>query len=200
MLDDRVRNEMIFYATTNDYSDADRYENFALACKLDEKAVDIGLVIKYLAGQVSDNGRLLKILETASATGLTAYGVTTELSRAGINHIYTSLDIEQNLLAFAMRRGRGNEFIRGDFEQLPFTSGVFDIYIMMGAEGYRPNGTFYPEVYRVLRSGGFYVMPQIGPRPVVRAEEKNAAMDSGLLVLRADNYLIAEKCATHPPA
>ena len=199
MIDDWLRVEMIFYATTNDYSDADRYERFALGCKLDEKAVDIGRVIKHLADQILGTGKSLEILETASATGLTAVGVMTELARAGINHVYTSLDIEQSLLRYAMLRGRGNKFVRGDFEQLPFASSVFDIYIMMGAEGYRPSGRFYPEVYRVLRFGGYYVMPQIGPRPIVGTSEENAALRSGFSIVRADNYLIAQKSKTSSP-
>ncbi|MFY9462045.1 MAG: class I SAM-dependent methyltransferase, partial [Candidatus Sungiibacteriota bacterium] len=146
MIDDWVRAEMLFYSTTNDYSDADRYERFALGCKLDEKAVDIGRVIKYLSDQIQGARKPLEILETASATGLTAVGITSELARAGINHVYTSLDIEQNLLHYARLRGRGDKFVRGDFERLPFACCAFDIYIMMGAEGYRPSGRFYPEV------------------------------------------------------
>ena len=200
MIDDRVRAEMLFYATTGDYSDAARYERFALDCKLDEKAADIGMVVKYLASQIPAAGKPLEILETASATGLTAVGVTSELTRAGISHVYTSLDIEQNLLHYAMLRRRGDKFVQGDFEQLPFARCVFDIYIMMGAEGYRPNGTFYPEAYRVLKFGGYYVMPQIGPRPIVRAPEKNAALQSGLRIVRADNYLIAQKDGMSPSA
>ena len=196
MLDDWVRTEMVFYAETNNYSDADRYERFALGCKLDEKAFDIGRIVKSLAGQIPGAGKPLEILETASATGLTAHGVTTELRQAGISHVYTSLDLEQNLLRFAMERTRGHRFVRGDFERLPFVSFVFDIYIMMGAGGYRAGGTFYSEVYRVLRPGGFYVMPQIGPCPIVKTAEKNAALESGFRIVRADNYLIAQKSET----
>ncbi|KKU51652.1 MAG: hypothetical protein A3H69_02600 [Candidatus Sungbacteria bacterium RIFCSPLOWO2_02_FULL_47_9] len=196
MLGDRVMAEMIFYATTNDYSDADRYERFALDCKLDEKAVEIGKIVRYLSGYIPRFGAPLKILETASATGLTAVGVTSELARAGIKHGYTSLDIEQNLLLYAKLRQRGNSFVRGDFENLPFEQSAFDIYIMMGAEGYRPNGGFYPEAYRVLKSGGYYVMPQIGPQPIVRIAEKEDVLRSGFIVIRADNYLIARKSYT----
>lgn len=193
-----MRAEMRFYATTHDYSDADRYERFALDCKLDEKAVDIGRVVKSLAFQIPGVNEPLEILETASATGLTAVGVVSELARAGISRVYISPDIEQNLLRYAMIRARGDRFVRGDFECLPFASCVFDIYIMMGAEGYRPNGTFYPEAYRVLKFGGYYVMPQIGPRPFVKTDEKNAALQSGLSILRADNYLIAPKNKKRP--
>ena len=103
------------------------------------------------------------------------------------------LDIEKNLLEYARVHSRGDRFVRGDFERLPFAAGVFDLYIMMGAEGYRPNGTFYPEVYRVLRQGGVYIMPQIGPDPVVKEDEKVAATDSGLSIVRADNYLVCRK-------
>ncbi len=184
---------MIFYATTNDYSDADKYERFALACKLDEKAADIGGVIKHLADQLAGTGTPLQILETASATGLTAVGVISALAQAGVSHAYTSLDIEQNLLRYARLRGRGDRFVRGDFERLPFANSLFHVYIMMGAEGYRPNGKFYPEVYRVLRPGGYFVLPQIGPQPIVGEAEKNAAVRSGLCIVRADNYLIAHK-------
>ncbi len=200
MIDDRVRAEMLFYATTHDYSDAARYERFALDCKLDDKAADIGRVIKYLAEQMPGTGKPLEILETASATGLTAVGVISELARAGISHVYASLDIEQNLLHYAKLRGRGNRFVRGDFELLPFASSLFDIYIMMGAEGYRSRGSFYPEAYRVLKSGGYYVMPQIGPRPIVKTAEKNAVLRSGFCIVRADDYLIAQKSRTSPSA
>ena len=193
MISDKMRAEMIFYAETNDYSDANRYENFALGCNLGEKAIEIGGVVKYLAGQMPDTRRPLEILETASATGLTAAGVTSELTRAGVVHSYISLDIEQNLLRFAQLRRRGEGFVQGDFESLPFADVMFDFYIMMGAEGYRPSGRFYPEVYRVLKPGGYYVMPQIGPRPVVQRPEIDAALRSGLDIVRADSYLIVRK-------
>lgn len=193
MLDDKVRAEMIFYAMTNDYSDADRYERFALACKLDEKAAEIGGVVSGLAEQMPRTEGALAILETASATGLTAVGVMAELARVGIPQTYTSLDKEQNLLRYAQLRKRGDVFVWGDFEQLPFADATFDIYIMMGAEGLRTKGTFYPEVYRVLKFGGYYVMPQIGPRPIVSPTEIHTARCSGLSVVRADNYLIAQK-------
>src|SRR3989344_2177196 len=127
MLSDRVRAEMVFYATTNDYSDADRYERFALDCKLDEKAAEIGGVVTYLSDYIPCFGAPLRILETASATGLTALGVASELARAGIECVYTSLDIEQNLLLYAKLRGRGNAFVGGDFENLPFEKSTFDI-------------------------------------------------------------------------
>ncbi len=193
MISDKARAEMIFYATTGDYSDAERYERFALECKLDEKAVEIGTYVAYLAYQIPIAKGPLEILETASATGLTAAGVTSVLTRIGIDHVYTSLDIERNLLDFAKQREMGDRFVRGDFENLPFADGTFDIYIMMGAEGYRSSGRFYPEVYRVLKSGGYYIMPQIGPEPVVNPAEIDTASRSGLLIVEADNYLIAKK-------
>lgn len=193
MLDDRLRTEMIFYATTNDYSDAGRYERFAFDCKLDEKAADIGRVVRELIDHMPYPDKRVEILETASATGLTAAGVTAELMEEGVEHGYTSLDIEPNLLGYAKARKRGRRFVCGDFERLPFGNDSFDIYIMMGAEGYRPRGSFYPEVYRVLRQGGYYVMPQIGPRPQVSEAEKNDALRAGLCIARADNYLIAQK-------
>ena len=87
-------------------------------------------------------------------------------------------------------------FVQGDFEDLPFKNDAFNIYIMMGAEGYRPTGQFYPEVYRVLKVGGYYVMPQIGPSPSVSTDEKNDALESGLKILRSDNYLVAQKTQT----
>ncbi|MFQ5973862.1 MAG: class I SAM-dependent methyltransferase [Alphaproteobacteria bacterium] len=191
MIDDHVRSEMIFYATTGDYSDAERYEKFALACNLDKKAFEIGRVVRGLVGTLKVR-RPVEILETASATGLTAVGVAKELTKSGIKHIYTSLDIEQNLLDYAKACGRGDKFVQGDFENLPFADESFNIYIMMGAEGCRPKGKFYAEVYRVLKSGGHYVMPQIGPRPIVSDLEKDNALKSGLTIVRADNYLICK--------
>lgn len=193
MLEDWLRREMVFYAETDDYSDAERYERFALGCKLDKKAFEIGRVMRNLVAGTPVVERTLAVLETASATGLTAVGVIAELSQVNVNCIYTSLDIEKNLLQYAMLRGRGNNFVRGDFEELPFKDSSFDIYIMMGAGGYRPKGTFYPEIYRVLKFGGYYVMPQIGPEPIVKMAEINAAMEFGFRVRRADNYLIAQK-------
>lgn len=190
---DRARAEMIFYATTGDYSDAERYERFAFDCNLDMKAFEIGAVVKELVSKMRDQTSPVEILETASATGLTAIGVTARLLCAGVTCVYTSLDIEQNLLDYAQARGRGDAFVQGDFEDVPFADDMFDIYIMMGAEGCRPKGTFYTEVWRVLRGGGYYVMPQIGPRPVVSMQEKENALKSGLKIIRADNYLIAQK-------
>ncbi|KKW31845.1 MAG: hypothetical protein UY74_C0005G0011 [Candidatus Kaiserbacteria bacterium GW2011_GWC2_52_8b] len=70
---------------------------------------------------------------------------------------------------------------------------MFDVYIMMAAEGYRPRGTFYSEVHRVLRPRGFYVMPQIGPHPYVGIEEKYAVLRAGLCIAQAEDYLIAQK-------
>lgn len=185
---------MIFYATTHNYSDAERYERFAIDCKLDKKALEIGAVVRGLVSDLRERGRPpVQILETASATGLTAVGVVAELTRARIMCIYTSLDAEQNLLNYACARGRGHKFVQGDFEALPFSDEIFDVYIMMGAAGYRPKGTFYSEAYRVLRSGGYYVMPQIGPQPTVSEREKADAMSAGFIIIRADNYLIAQK-------
>ncbi len=66
-------------------------------------------------------------------------------------------------------------------------------HILYGKEGYRPTGQFYPEVYRVLKPGGYYVMPQIGPQPIVSTDEKDNAVKSGLKIIREDNYLIARK-------
>ena len=200
MIDDRVRAEMIFYATTHDYSDAARYERFALDCTLDRKALEIGGVINNLSAHISSSGKPLAILETASATGLTAAGVTTQLARFGITHTYTSLDIEPNLLQYAKERGRGDVFVRGDFERLPFAADAFDIYIMMGAGGYRTDGMFYPEVHRVLRVGGYYVMPQIGPNPFANTSEIHTALQSGLSIVRADHYLIAQKSIVIVPS
>lgn len=193
MINDTARAEMRFYAETGDYSDPERYERFALSCELDKKALEIGDVVRLLASQMPDLGKPLRILETASATGLTAVGVTAKLREASISHTYTSLDIEPNLLNLAKFRKRGDFFVQGDFELLPFASGTFNIYIMMGAEGYRPNGKFYPEVWRVLRAHGYYVMPQIGPRGVVGAAEITAAAQVGLGIIRADNFLVAQK-------
>lgn len=189
----KALDEMRFYAEFDDYSDPDRYETFAKECGMDKKAFEIGGVIVELANLMPNN-RPLTILETASATGLTAVGVTAELKKAGIAYIYTSLDIEPKLLEFASIRGRGDRFVRGSFNCLQFGADMFDIYIMMGAEGYREMEKFYSEVYRVLRPGGYYVMPQIGREPVkVRPEEKAAAERAGLTVIRADNYLVAQK-------
>ncbi len=193
MLSDHLRSEMIFYATTGDYSDAERYERFALGCELDVKASEIGAVVRNLALNEHGYGDVVEVLETASATGLTAAGVISECAKAGIVCVYTSLDREKNLLEFARERRRGDMFVQADFEDLPFASMTFHIYIMMGAEGYRPKGTFYLEVRRVLRVGGFFVMPQIGPRPVVGDSEKEDVLKSGLELVRADNYLIAKK-------
>jgi len=188
-----MRREMVFYATTNDYSDAERYEKFARKCGLDAKAFEIGSVVRGLVEGAQNRNEAVKILETASATGLTAVGVTAVLEEARITHTYTSLDKEKNLLDYARLRGRGDLFVRGDFEGLPFADGLFDIYIMMGAEGYRPKGTFYAEVRRVLKSGGHYVMPQIGPHPVVGEREKETAVQAGLTIVRADNFLVAKR-------
>lgn len=193
MLDKHLRAEMIFYATTDDYSDADRYERFAKNCHLDKKGAEIGLVVLGLLSQIRQAAYPLQILETASATGLTAAGVVSELTRNWISHEYTSLDIEKNLLDYAKNYGRGHNFSLGDFEQLPFEDFSFDVYIMMGAEGYRSKGTFYSEVHRVLRPGGFFIMPQIGPNPVVSDVEKQNAILAGLIVVREDDYLIAKK-------
>ena len=126
MLDKRVLEEMIFYATTNDYSDAGRYEKFCLDCKLDIKGFEIGNVVKDLARSFP-RGKRIKILETASATGLTAVGVCTKLLHAGIAHTYTSLDIERNLLSYAKFRRRWRKFVRSDFNKLPFAASCFDI-------------------------------------------------------------------------
>jgi len=183
---------MIFYANTGDYSDADRYERFALDCKLGEKAFEIGSVVKYLVGKILNQSKSIEILETASATGLTAVGVTEELVKVNIKHTYTSLDIEQNLLCYAEARKRGDNFIQDDFENLPFTDNAFDIYIVMGAGGYRPKGTFYPEVRRVLKVGGYYIMPQIGPRSFTSTHEKDRVLNSGLIIVQKNNYLIAQ--------
>jgi len=193
MLDPRIRDEMIFYATTGDYSNAERYEKFALDCKLDAKAIEIGRTVQYLTYQWLCPVQPVHILETASATGLTAVGVSSHLTNIGIRHVYTSLDIEHNLLRYAQARKRGHRFVQGDFERLPFADGVFDIYIMMGAAGYRVRGTFYSEVHRVLKGRGFYVMPQIGPSLAVDEAEKKTAVKAGLTILRKNNYLIAQK-------
>ncbi|MDP3726405.1 MAG: class I SAM-dependent methyltransferase [bacterium] len=196
MLSQRLRSEMVFYATTDDYRDAERYERFARDCKLDEKAFEIGLVVKALVLQIQKTWwNPVEILETASATGLTAVGVKATLERAHIKHVYTLLDIEKSLLDYAKARGRGDVFVLGDFEDLPFASETFHIYIMMGAEGYRTNKeTFYAEVKRVLRRGGYFIMPQIGPQPIVSNAEKDSVLKSGLEIIQADSYLIARKC------
>ena len=190
MITDKVRAEMRYYAETGDYSDAARYEQFALDCKLDQKGVEIG---KVAVGLARVHWKPVEILETASATGLTAAGVTAELTKEEIEHAYTSLDIEPNLLAYAKERNRGDRFVRGDFENLPFADGSFDIYIMMGAEGYRTRGQFYAEVYRVLGPGGYYLMPQIGPSPLASNDEILAARSAKLRVFRFDKYMIAKK-------
>ena len=193
MLDSRLRDEMVFYATTGDYSDAPRYEKFALDCKLDEKGAEIGRMVHFLLRLMSHLPEPIQILETASATGLTAAGVKAQLTYARIDNVYTSLDIEPNLLEYARARDRGARFVQSDFERLPFANDMFDVYIMMAAEGYRPRGTFYSEVHRVLRPRGFYVMPQIGPHPYVGIEEKYAVLRAGLCIAQAEDYLIAQK-------
>ncbi|MBI2047764.1 MAG: class I SAM-dependent methyltransferase [Parcubacteria group bacterium] len=192
-LTDELRAEMIFYATTNDYSDAERYEKFARACNLHKKAFEIGAVVRGLIAGMHGRGNPVEILETASATGLTAVGIMMELVLEGVACSYTSLDREQNLLDYAKERGRGDIFVQGDFEDLPFSDDSFDVYIMMGAAGYRPKGTFYSEVWRVLKLGGYYVMPQIGPQLSVSKRETNEAEQAGFTIIRADNYLIAQK-------
>lgn len=193
MLTDKVRDEMVYYATHGDYSDAIRYEQFAKDCRLDVKAHEIGGVIVELAKKMLPRIEPIEILETASATGLTAVGVKVQLEMEGINNFYTSLDIEQNLLDYAREHKRGNAFVLGDFNALQFPSEIFDIYIMMGAEGYRNEEKFYPEVYRVLKRGGYFVMPQIGPRPIVSPWEKRMARKLKFKILRKNNYLIAKK-------
>lgn len=192
MLPDDLRAEMRFYAETDDYSDAERYERFAVKCKLDKKAFEIGRVVRDLILSVSNRRDVVKILETASATGLTAVGVKSVLEKARIKHVYTSLDREPNLLDFAYARGRGDVFVKGDFNALPFAHAQFDIYIMMGAEGYRTEDVFYAEVRRVLKKGGYFIMPQIGPHPVVSEREKESVVKAGLKLVRVDNYLVAK--------
>ncbi len=184
---------MVFYATTGNYSDPERYEQFARECGLDKKAFEIGSVVRDLTFPMQNQVDPVEILETASATGLTAVGVKAVLKEAGIHHVYTSLDKEQSLLDYAEARERGDVFMQGDFENLPFGSDAFDIYIMMGAEGYRPRGTFYSEARRVLRHGGCFIMPQIGPRPFVNEKEKGDAMAAGFEIIRVDNYFVARK-------
>ncbi|OGF82736.1 hypothetical protein A2924_01700 [Candidatus Giovannonibacteria bacterium RIFCSPLOWO2_01_FULL_44_16] len=49
MLDEKIRKEMVFYATQNDYSNAGRYERFCLDCRLDLKGFEIGNVVKDIA-------------------------------------------------------------------------------------------------------------------------------------------------------
>lgn len=193
MLSEKIRAEMIYYATYGDYSDAARYEKFALDCNLDIKAYEIGNIIVELVKKTLPRLEPIEILETASATGLTAVGVKAQLNKKSIKNFYTSLDIEQNLLDYAKDRGRGDAFVLGDFNELYFPSEMFDIYIMMGAEGYRDKRKFYQEVYRVLKSDGYFVMPQIGPHPVVSSQEKDIARQSKFTILRRGNYLVAQK-------
>ena len=185
LTEDQLR-EMRFYATANDYSDAERYERFALSLKLDERGREIGDVVASLAPA--------RILECASATGLTAAGVKERLAAAGISATYHSLDIEDALLRFASARSRGDCFAQGSFEHVPF-SGDFDVYIMMGAMGYRSSpDAFYAEVARVLKPGGHFVWPLIGIETRASDEEREAMARNGLTVVRdAGGFVVCRR-------
>lgn len=100
-----------------------------------------------------------KVLEVGCGTGFTTAGIVNAVGEEGV----TAIDLTPEQMAKAVPNFPSSTFLRGDAENLPFKSKVFDSAISAGSIEYWPNPQKgIEEMARVCKSGAKVVV--LAPR------------------------------------
>jgi ubiquinone/menaquinone biosynthesis C-methylase UbiE len=97
------------------------------------------------------------ILEVGSGRG----GGASYISRYYSPRKYTGMDISTSIINFCNNyyNIQGLSFVKGSAEKLPFADQSFDVVVNVeSARAYNDLDTFFKEVHRVLRPGGYFLI------------------------------------------
>lgn len=112
-----------------------------------------------------------KVLDVGAGTGR----LTVELARAGAEVI--ALDVSEEMLKVLKRKNAQIETVVGDAEDLPFADNSFDIIVAVFLVVHlKDPGRFFDEVYRVLKSGGKFLVTNINQKEPPDVETKEGAI------------------------
>lgn len=123
---------------------ADIYEEFFLPALFQQWAAPVAHAAGIQAGD--------RVLDVACGTGVLARAVSSHVGPTGS---VVGLDINEGMLAVAMRQAPDIDWRHGRAEALPFDSGIFDAVVcQFGLMFFEDRETAIREMHRVLRPGG----------------------------------------------
>jgi ubiquinone/menaquinone biosynthesis C-methylase UbiE len=100
----------------------------------------------------------------------------------------TGLDLSQRTITLCRQRyaGTGLSFHQGDAEAMPITNGSFDVVISVeSSHCYVSMQTAMLEVFRVLRSGGYFLFADLRPTEDISALREQL-LSAGLRFVKED--------------
>lgn len=128
-------------------------------------------------------------------------GVGTGIYTEALNRIpnlkLKGIEIREDMINFGFAKSRfeKNQIVMGDFHQLPFADGSFDLVTGLAIAKQREDVMkFYSEIKRVLKEGGLFFIPFIRPKNETIERESQVILDHGLDILEKSGwYILAKK-------